>query len=51
VAEGLRTLDALQLAISLDLHREGHIAVLVAADQRNKNRSPEASCSNWTRRS
>lgn len=28
VDEGLRTLDALQLAISLDLHRVGYIAVL-----------------------
>ncbi|MBC8164701.1 MAG: type II toxin-antitoxin system VapC family toxin [Bryobacteraceae bacterium] len=34
VAEGLRTLDALQLAIALDLHRVGHIGALVAADQR-----------------
>ncbi len=34
VGEGLRTLDALQLAIALDLRRLGHIAVLVAADQR-----------------
>ena len=31
--EGLRTLDALQLAIALDLRRLGHITVLVAADQ------------------
>ena len=34
VDEGLRTLDALQLAIALDLRRLGHIATLVAADQR-----------------
>src|SRR5207244_8499888 len=34
VVEGLRTLDALQLAIALDLHRLEQIAVLVAADQR-----------------
>ena len=44
VAEGLRTLDALQLAISLDLHREGHIAVLVAADQRLCRVAPMAGC-------
>lgn len=34
VSEGLRTLDALQLAIALDLRQLGHIEVLVAADQR-----------------
>jgi hypothetical protein len=34
VGEGLRTLDALQLAIALDLHGLGHIAILVAADKR-----------------
>ena len=34
VPEGLRTLDALQLAIALDLHQLGHVSVLVAADQR-----------------
>lgn len=33
-SEGLRTLDALQLAIALDLHQLGQIGVLVAADQR-----------------
>ncbi len=33
-AEGLRTLDALQLAMALDLRQMGHITVLVAADQR-----------------
>src|SRR5438034_3976760 len=33
VVEGLRTLDALQLAIALDLHRLEHIAVLVAVRQ------------------
>jgi len=32
--EGLRTLDALQLAIALDLKESGQIAVLIAADQR-----------------
>lgn len=34
VAEGLRTLDALQLAIALDLRKLGQIDVLVAADHR-----------------
>ena len=34
VAEGLRTLDALQLAIALDLKQMGQIAVIVTADQR-----------------
>ena len=34
VSEGLRTLDALQLAIALDLRQLGQISVLVAADQR-----------------
>lgn len=34
VSMGLRTLDALQLAIALDLHHSGHASVLVAADQR-----------------
>jgi predicted nucleic acid-binding protein len=34
VAEGLRTLDALQLAIALDLRQLGHIGVLVASDQK-----------------
>jgi len=33
-SEGLRTLDALQLAIALDLRQLGQIGVLVAADQR-----------------
>ena len=32
--EGLRTLDALQLAIALDLRQFGLITVIVAADQR-----------------
>lgn len=31
---GLRTLDAMQLAIALDLHQTGQASVLVAADQR-----------------
>jgi predicted nucleic acid-binding protein len=34
VTEGLRTLDALQLAMALDLRQLGRIDVLVAADQR-----------------
>jgi predicted nucleic acid-binding protein len=44
VGEGLRTLDALQLAIALDLQRLGHIAVLVAADQRLCRVAPLAGC-------
>jgi predicted nucleic acid-binding protein len=32
--QGLRTLDALQLAIALDLKDTGQISVLIAADQR-----------------
>ncbi len=34
VTDGLRTLDALQLAVALDLQQSGHVGVLVAADQR-----------------
>jgi len=34
VSDGLRTLDALQLAIAVDLHQLGQIGLLVAADQR-----------------
>lgn len=34
VPEGLRTLDALQLAIALDLRYLGHVDMVVAADQR-----------------
>ena len=34
VTEGLRTLDALQLAIALDLRQCGLAAVIIAADQR-----------------
>lgn len=34
VTEGLRTLDALQLAIAFDLRQNGLIDVIVAADQR-----------------
>lgn len=32
--EGLRTLDALQLAVALDMKDAGQVTVLVAADQR-----------------
>jgi len=45
VAEGLRTLDALQLAIALDLRQMGHITVLVAADQRLCRVASLAGCS------
>lgn len=45
VAEGLRTLDALQLAIALDLHQLGDIGVLVAADQRLCRVASMAGCS------
>jgi len=34
ISEGLRTLDALQLAVAIDLRRLGHMEILVAADQR-----------------
>ena len=34
VAEGLRTLDALQLAMALDLKQTGQVTVMVTADQR-----------------
>ena len=34
VAEGLRTLDALQLAIALDLKQAGQVDVMVTADHR-----------------
>jgi predicted nucleic acid-binding protein len=34
VERGLRTLDALQLAVALELHEAGVVSVLVAADQR-----------------
>jgi hypothetical protein len=33
VAEGLRTLDALELSIALDLHQAGPHHVIIAADQ------------------
>jgi predicted nucleic acid-binding protein len=45
VAEGLRTLDALQLAMALDLQQLGQITVLVAADQRLCRIAPLAGCS------
>ena len=45
VAEGLRTLDALQLAIALDLSQLGHVDVLVAADQRLCRVASMAGCS------
>ena len=45
VAEGLRTLDALQLAIALDLRQVGQVDVLVAADQRLCRVSAMAGCS------
>ena len=45
VAEGLRTLDALQLAIALDLRELGHVGVLVAADQRLCRVASLAGCS------
>jgi predicted nucleic acid-binding protein len=45
VAEGLRTLDALQLAIALELRRLGWISVLVAADQRLCRVASLAGCS------
>lgn len=44
-AEGLRTLDALQLAMALDLREMGHINVLVAADQRLCRVASLAGCS------
>jgi predicted nucleic acid-binding protein len=45
VAEGLRTLDALQLAIALDLRHLGQVDVLVAADQRLCRVASIAGCS------
>ena len=44
-AECLRTLDALQLAIALDLRQLGLIAVIVAADQRLCRDASLAHCS------
>ena len=45
VDEGLRTLDALQLSIALDLQDAGLIAVIVAADQRLGRVARLAGCS------
>lgn len=45
VPEGLRTLDALQLAIALDLRQFGQADVLVAADQRLCRVASMAGCS------
>jgi predicted nucleic acid-binding protein len=45
VAEGLRTLDALQLAIALDMRQLGQVDVLVAADQRLCRVASIAGCS------
>ena len=45
VEQGLRTLDALQLSIALDLQHNGLIAVLVAADQRLCRVAELAGCS------
>jgi predicted nucleic acid-binding protein len=42
--EGLRTLDALQLAVALDLKQLGRVTVLVTADQRLCRVAPLASC-------
>lgn len=44
VTDGLRTLDALQLAVALDLQQSGHVDVLVAADQRLCRISALAGC-------
>lgn len=45
VTEGLRTLDALQLAIAVDLPQMGHVALFVAADQRLCRVASLAGCS------
>ncbi len=44
VTEGLRTLNALQLAVALDLYQSGSVAVLVAPDQRLCRVSTLAGC-------
>jgi hypothetical protein len=44
-AEGLRTLDSLQLAIALDLQHLGQIDLVVAADQRLCRVASMAGCS------
>lgn len=43
-SEGLRTLDALQLAIALDLKQSGLVSLFVAADQRLCRVSPLSGC-------
>ena len=43
--EGLRTLDALQLAAALDLQETGQITILVAADKRLCRVAALAGCS------
>lgn len=43
--EGLRTLDALQLAMALDLRQAAHISVLVTSDQRLLRVTALAGCS------
>jgi predicted nucleic acid-binding protein len=42
--EGLRTLDALQLAIALDLKQLGQVSLMVTADQRLSRVTPLAGC-------
>jgi predicted nucleic acid-binding protein len=42
--EGLRTLDALQLAIALDLKQLGQVSLMVTADQRLSRVAPLAGC-------
>jgi predicted nucleic acid-binding protein len=43
-SEGLRTLDALQLAVALDLKQDGDVSLFVAADQKLCRISPLAGC-------
>src|SRR5579862_5620171 len=43
--EGLRTLDALHLAVALDLKQLGQVSLLVTADQRLCRVAPLAGCS------
>jgi hypothetical protein len=42
--EDLRTLDALQLAIGLDLKQRGQVSLMVTADQRLSRVAPLADC-------
>jgi predicted nucleic acid-binding protein len=44
VTMGLRTLDALQLAVALELHRTGLVSAMVAADQRLCQVAEAAGC-------